>query len=77
MATVGQMQTYADSTVRTTASDQTTGQNTWVGGRKRDWENAFLSKFSDLEATLQENDQWLALYWDNIAGMKGTKKSDM
>ncbi|KAJ2482620.1 hypothetical protein IWW56_000962 [Coemansia sp. RSA 2131] len=72
MATVEQMQAYADSTVRTTASDQT-----WVGGRKRDWDNAFMSKFSDLEATLQENDQWLALYWDSISGMQGTKKTDM
>ncbi|KAJ2391740.1 hypothetical protein H4S02_001172, partial [Coemansia sp. RSA 2611] len=68
------MLAYPDSTVRTAASDTA---STWVGGRKRDWENAFLTKFSDLEATLQENDRWLALYWDNIASMKGAKKSDM
>ncbi|KAJ2275126.1 hypothetical protein IWW43_004900 [Coemansia sp. RSA 1935] len=70
MATVEQMQAYEDSTVRTT--DQS-----WVGGRKRDWDNAFMSKFTDLEATLQENDQWLALYWDSISGMQGTKKTDL
>ncbi|KAJ2133646.1 hypothetical protein GGH17_003167, partial [Coemansia sp. RSA 788] len=70
MAAVEQMQAYEDSTVRTT--DQS-----WVGGRKRDWDNAFMSKFTDLEATLQENDQWLALYWDSISGMQGTKKTDL
>ncbi|KAJ1744373.1 hypothetical protein LPJ79_000197 [Coemansia sp. RSA 1821] len=82
MATVSQAYGYANLTVRSTASDQTnvSEQSTggsWVGGRKRDWENAFLTKFSDLEATLQENDRWLALYWDNISGMKGTKKPSM
>ncbi|KAJ2852048.1 hypothetical protein IWW36_000627 [Coemansia brasiliensis] len=82
MATVSQAYGYANSTVRSTASDQTnvSEQSTggsWVGGRKRDWENAFLTKFSDLEATLQENDRWLALYWDNISGMKGTKRPSM
>ncbi|KAJ2497471.1 hypothetical protein GGH96_005086 [Coemansia sp. RSA 1972] len=69
MATVEQQQAYEDSTVR--------ASETWVGGRKRDWDNAFMSKFTDLEATLQENDQWLALYWDSISGMQGTKKTDM
>ncbi|KAJ2453537.1 hypothetical protein EV183_002176 [Coemansia sp. RSA 2336] len=82
MAAVSQAYGYANSTVRSTASDQTdvseqSAGRSWVGGRKRDWENAFLTKFSDLEATLQENDRWLALYWDNISGMKGTKKPSM
>ncbi|KAJ1734051.1 hypothetical protein LPJ61_001271 [Coemansia biformis] len=68
---------YHDASVRTMASDSTAGNGSWVGGRKRDWDNAFLAKFSDLEATLQENDRWLALYLDNIAGLKDTKRSGM
>ncbi|KAJ2772541.1 hypothetical protein IWQ57_001719 [Coemansia nantahalensis] len=68
---------YHDASVRTVASDSTADGGSWVGGRKRDWDNAFLAKFSDLEATLQENDRWLALYLDNIAGLKDTKRSSM
>ncbi|KAJ2712828.1 hypothetical protein H4R19_002556 [Coemansia spiralis] len=68
---------YHDASVRTVASDDTAGGGSWVGGRKRDWDNAFMAKFSDLEATLQENDRWLGLYLDNIAGLKDTKRSNM
>ncbi|KAJ1939497.1 hypothetical protein GGF37_004379, partial [Kickxella alabastrina] len=46
----------------------------WLGGKKRDWDNAFISKYQDLEATLQENDQWLTMYLESISGMKNTKK---
>ncbi|KAJ2615319.1 hypothetical protein H4S08_001283 [Coemansia sp. RSA 1365] len=74
---------YANSTVRTMASDSTTASSSeengesWVGGRKRDWDNAFMTKFYDFESTLRENDNWLTLYWENITGMKDTKKPDM
>ncbi|KAJ2898314.1 hypothetical protein IWW38_001427 [Coemansia aciculifera] len=50
------------------------GGETWVGGKKRDWDNAFISKYQEFEATLQENDRWLALYWQSIAGVKDTKR---
>ncbi|KAJ2080780.1 hypothetical protein H4R24_002824 [Coemansia sp. RSA 988] len=75
--------TYGNSTVRTMESDSTTASSeeendgSWVGGRKRDWDNAFMSKFYDFETTLRENDNWLTLYWENITGMKDTKKPDM
>ncbi|KAJ2245041.1 hypothetical protein GGI13_005991, partial [Coemansia sp. RSA 455] len=50
---------------------------TWVGGKKRDWDNAFISKYQEFEATLQENDRWLALYWQSIAGVKDTKRPNV
>ncbi|KAJ2847570.1 hypothetical protein GGI22_005938, partial [Coemansia erecta] len=73
---------YGD-TVRSMASASTVsmepaaGTTSWVKSKKRDWDNAFLTKYHDLEATLQENDKWLAIYWQNIAGMKDTKKPSM
>ncbi|KAJ1801435.1 hypothetical protein LPJ59_000273 [Coemansia sp. RSA 2399] len=75
---------YGD-TVRSMASASTvsmeptaaSGTTSWVKSKKRDWDNAFLTKYHDLETTLQENDKWLAIYWQNIAGMKDTKKPSM
>ncbi|KAJ2738568.1 hypothetical protein GGI20_006254, partial [Coemansia sp. BCRC 34301] len=63
------------SSVSTSAS--TSATSSWVGGKKRDWDNAFISKYQDFEATLQENDRWLALYWQSIAGVKDTKRPNV
>ncbi|KAJ2490273.1 hypothetical protein IWW37_003305 [Coemansia sp. RSA 2050] len=43
----------------------------------RDWDNAFITKYQEFEATLQENDRWLALYWQSIAGVKDTKRPNI
>ncbi|KAJ1802972.1 hypothetical protein LPJ75_006014, partial [Coemansia sp. RSA 2598] len=73
---------YRDSTTRSVASSASTASvsqsptGSWIGGRKRDWDNAFLTKYQDLEATLQENDQWLTMYLENVAGMRDLKKPD-
>ncbi|KAJ2860589.1 hypothetical protein FB639_005615, partial [Coemansia asiatica] len=74
---------YHDSTTRSVASSASTASvsqsptsGSWLGGRKRDWDNAFLTKYQDLEATLQENDQWLTMYLENVAGMRDLKKPD-
>ncbi|KAJ2753571.1 hypothetical protein GGI19_003037 [Coemansia pectinata] len=64
------------SSVSTSASTASTSE-TWVGGKKRDWDNAFISKYQEFEATLQENDRWLALYWQSIAGVKDTKRPNV
>lgn len=53
-----------------------TPSSSWVGGKKRDWENAFEAKYQDLEATLQENQKWLAMYWKSVASMRDTRKPD-
>ncbi|KAJ2006314.1 hypothetical protein H4R26_001447 [Coemansia thaxteri] len=65
------------SSVSTTSTATTGGGGSWVGGRKRDWDNAFQSKHQEFEATLQENDRWLALYWQSIAGVKDTKRPNV
>ncbi|KAJ1725681.1 hypothetical protein LPJ53_000160 [Coemansia erecta] len=59
-----------------TASDSSLATGSWLGGKKRDWDNAFLSKYQDLEATLQENDQWLTMYLESVSGMRALKKPD-
>ncbi|KAJ1964732.1 hypothetical protein GGI12_001238 [Dipsacomyces acuminosporus] len=61
----------SSSTSSLPSKHSTTGS--WLGGKKRDWDNAFQEKYNDLEATLQENDRWLALYWESVEAMKGTK----
>ncbi|KAJ1772706.1 hypothetical protein IW140_002595 [Coemansia sp. RSA 1813] len=65
------------SSVSTASVASASAANSWVQTKKRDWDNAFLSKYHDFETTLQENDKWLAIYWQNIAGMKDTKKPSM
>ncbi|KAJ2522783.1 hypothetical protein GGI11_001633 [Coemansia sp. RSA 2049] len=76
---------YGGGTVRSISSDSTasvssgtgSASTSWVRSKKRDWDNAFLSKYQDFESTLHENDKWLAIYWQNIAGMRDTKRSAM
>ncbi|KAJ2658950.1 hypothetical protein IWW48_003748 [Coemansia sp. RSA 1200] len=76
---------YGGGTVRSISSDSTASVSSatgsanisWVRSKKRDWDNAFLTKYQDFESTLHENDKWLAIYWQNIAGMRDTKRSAM
>ncbi|KAJ2737912.1 hypothetical protein H4S06_006538, partial [Coemansia sp. BCRC 34490] len=76
---------YGGGTVRSISSDSTasvssgtgSASTSWVRSKKRDWDNAFLTKYQDFETTLHENDKWLAIYWQNIAGMRDTKRSAM
>ncbi|KAJ2535613.1 hypothetical protein EV175_006895, partial [Coemansia sp. RSA 1933] len=65
------------SSVSTVSVETTSGADSWVRSKKRDWDNAFLTKYQDLETTLHENDKWLAIYWQSIASMKDTKKHNM
>ncbi|KAJ2604936.1 hypothetical protein EV177_006268 [Coemansia sp. RSA 1804] len=76
---------YGGGTVRSISSDSTasvssgtgSASTSWVRSKKRDWDNAFLTKYQDFESTLHENDKWLAIYWQNIAGMRDAKRSAM
>ncbi|KAJ2819666.1 hypothetical protein GGI24_004715, partial [Coemansia furcata] len=74
-------QQYQSASVRSVSTVSTastaTNETSWVGGKKRDWDNAFISKYQEFEATLQENDRWLALYWQSIAGVKDTKRPNV
>ncbi|KAJ2383886.1 hypothetical protein GGI05_005173, partial [Coemansia sp. RSA 2603] len=59
----------------TASASSSLATGSWLGGKKRDWDNAFMSKYQDLEATLQENDQWLTMYLESVAISEALKTS--